>query len=57
MAERPAKRAKNGLCADAASEWNALEYNSGFNNRFATEAVPGALPVGQNSPQVAAHGL
>jgi len=34
-----------------------LHYLSGFANEFATEAVPGALPVGQNSPQVAAHGL
>ncbi|HVI60386.1 MAG TPA: homogentisate 1,2-dioxygenase [Luteimonas sp.] len=30
---------------------------SGFGNEFATEAVPGALPVGQNSPQRVAHGL
>ncbi len=26
-------------------------YQSGFGNEFATEAVPGALPDGQNSPQ------
>ncbi|MDG2526066.1 homogentisate 1,2-dioxygenase [Stenotrophomonas sp. HITSZ_GD] len=32
-------------------------YQSGFGNEFATEAVPGALPVGQNSPQRVAHGL
>ncbi|AJC46976.1 homogentisate 1,2-dioxygenase [Xanthomonas sacchari] len=32
-------------------------YMSGFGNEFATEAVPGALPVGQNSPQRVAHGL
>jgi homogentisate 1,2-dioxygenase len=34
-----------------------LQYMSGFGNEFATEAVPGTLPDGQNSPQVAAHGL
>ena len=34
-----------------------LHYNSGFANEFATEAVAGTLPVGQNSPQVVAHGL
>ncbi len=34
-----------------------LEYQSGFGNQFATEAVPGALPVGQNSPQRAPKGL
>ncbi|WP_426751074.1 homogentisate 1,2-dioxygenase [Myxococcus sp. Y35] len=32
-------------------------YLSGFGNEFATEAVPGALPVGQNSPQRAPYGL
>jgi homogentisate 1,2-dioxygenase len=30
---------------------------SGFNNEFATEALPGALPVGRNSPQRAPYGL
>ncbi len=33
------------------------EYQSGFGNEFATEAVAGTLPVGQNSPQRVAHGL
>jgi homogentisate 1,2-dioxygenase len=32
-------------------------YQSGFGNEFATEAIPGALPVGQNSPQRVKHGL
>ncbi len=32
-------------------------YQSGFGNEFATEAVPGTLPAGQNSPQRVAHGL
>ena len=32
-------------------------YQTGFLNHFATEAVPGALPVGQNSPQRPAYGL
>jgi homogentisate 1,2-dioxygenase len=30
-----------------------LTYMSGFGNEFATEAIEGALPVGQNSPQKA----
>lgn len=34
-----------------------LEYLSGFGNEFASEALPGALPVGQNSPQKAPYGL
>ncbi len=32
-------------------------YMSGFGNEFATEAVPGALPIGQNSPQRVPLGL
>ena len=35
----------------------ALSYQSGFGNEFASEAVAGALPIGQNSPQRVAHGL
>ncbi len=34
-----------------------LEYQTGFGNLHSSEAVPGALPVGQNSPQHAPHGL
>ncbi len=34
-----------------------LNYQSGFGNQFASEAVPGALPVGRNSPQKVTHGL
>jgi len=34
-----------------------MEYQSGFGNHFSTEAIPGTLPVGQNSPQRVAHGL
>jgi homogentisate 1,2-dioxygenase len=36
---------------------NALQYQSGFGNQFASEAVPGTLPQGRNSPQQVAHGL
>ncbi len=34
-----------------------VHYQSGFGNEFATEALPGALPVGQNSPQKVPYGL
>ena len=34
-----------------------LTYLSGFGNELATEAVAGALPAGQNSPQTAPLGL
>ncbi len=30
---------------------------SGFGNQFETEALPGALPIGRNSPQRCAYGL
>ncbi len=33
------------------------DYMTGFGNEFATEAVKGALPVGQNSPQHVPYGL
>ena len=32
-------------------------YMSGFGNSFETEALPGALPIGRNSPQRLAYGL
>jgi homogentisate 1,2-dioxygenase len=35
----------------------ALRYQSGFGNEFATEALPGALPVGRNAPQRVPYGL
>jgi homogentisate 1,2-dioxygenase len=35
----------------------ALSYMTGFGNEFETEALPGALPVGRNSPQKCAYGL
>jgi homogentisate 1,2-dioxygenase len=34
-----------------------LKYQTGFGNSFSSEAVRGALPVGQNSPQRAPRGL
>jgi len=35
----------------------SLNYQTGFGNEFTTEALPGALPQGQNSPQRAPLGL
>jgi homogentisate 1,2-dioxygenase len=34
-----------------------IHYLSGFGNSFASEAVPGTLPVGRNSPQRSPRGL
>lgn len=41
----------------AASARPTLGYQSGFGNHFSTEALPGALPQGRNSPQRAPYGL
>ena len=35
----------------------ALQYMTGFGNAFESEALAGALPEGQNSPQKCNHGL
>jgi homogentisate 1,2-dioxygenase len=39
------------------SEATPKGYMPGFGNDFETEALPGALPVGQNSPQRTPYGL
>jgi homogentisate 1,2-dioxygenase len=41
----------------AAGKETPLRYQSGFGNYFESEAVPGALPVGRNSPQRPPLGL
>lgn len=33
------------------SEDDPYRYQTGFGNRFASEAVPGILPQGRNTPQ------
>ncbi|MEV6103535.1 homogentisate 1,2-dioxygenase [Streptomyces sp. NPDC051940] len=42
---------------DARKTAEGLTYSSGFGNEHESEAVPGALPVGRNSPQRAPLGL
>ena len=34
-----------------------LSYMSGFGSSLSSEALPGALPVGQNNPKVCPYGL
>ncbi len=36
---------------------STLQYQTGFGNSCATEALPGALPQGRNSPQACPYGL
>src|SRR5580693_10478586 len=47
------------LCTldELVTNMNELGYQSGFGNEFASEALPGALPVGRNSPQLCPYGL
>ncbi|HET7921543.1 MAG TPA: homogentisate 1,2-dioxygenase [Gammaproteobacteria bacterium] len=53
MSQKPeTSGARSGAIAAEAGQ-----YQSGFGNEFATEALPGALPVGRNSPQQAPYGL
>ena len=36
---------------------DTLRYQTGFGNDFASEALPGALPIGQSNPQKPKYGL
>jgi homogentisate 1,2-dioxygenase len=40
-----------------AQKESKYQYQSGFGNHFASEALPDALPKGQNSPQQCPYGL
>src|SRR5436190_24350837 len=56
--KRTADREKEKFGAEATpKQLTTLRYQSGFGSEFATEALPGALPEGQNSPQRAPYGL
>ena len=50
---------QNPLSTTAPPVSSAIQagYMSGFGNGFETEALPGALPLGRNSPQRCAYGL
>jgi homogentisate 1,2-dioxygenase len=41
----------------AAPDTASLRYQSGFGSELSSEALPGALPIGRNSPQRAPYGL
>ena len=43
--------------AKQAAAERSPRYQSGFGNHFSTEALPGALPLGRNSPQRCPYGL
>ena len=50
-------RPESGLQGAATRAARNTGYMPGFANDFETEALPGALPVGQNSPQRCPYGL
>lgn len=53
-----AETQKDGAIPSFATRKNdPYEYQPGFNNHFASEAVPGTLPQGQNSPRQVRFGL
>lgn len=46
------KPPRNFVCVMSEANGNPkIEYMCGFGNHFSSEAIAGALPVGQNSPQ------
>src|ERR1700751_4963744 len=50
---RSASRGREGNAKAGAT----LRYQAGFAGEFVNEALPGALPEGQNSPQKVPYGL
>jgi homogentisate 1,2-dioxygenase len=53
-AARNKSAGRRSAAVNAAAE---LRYQSGFGSELASEALPGALPQGQNSPQKVPYGL
>ena len=45
------------MLASGAMAAGTLEYQAGFGNEFSTEALPGALPIGQSNPRKPPLGL
>src|SRR6202035_1979681 len=54
---RQNREQSTAVCESDNNLSDELQYQSGFGNEFATEAVPGALPQGQNAPQKHPLGL
>ena len=50
-------RSEPGLKAGEGQPTICAGYMSGFGNSFETESLPGALPIGRNSPQRLPFGL
>ncbi|MBV6524965.1 homogentisate 1,2-dioxygenase, partial [Ursidibacter maritimus] len=54
---RPPPALPDGMTQDRNGKGTTPGYMPGFGNDFETEALPGALPQGQNSPQKVNYGL
>jgi len=53
-----AETQKDGAVPSFATRKNdPYEYQAGFNNHFVSEAIPGTIPQGQNSPRCVRFGL
>ena len=57
VVDRPGQRNPRTAKAKPPAPGATRQYQSGFGNEFVTEALPGALPQGRNSPQRVAYGL
>jgi homogentisate 1,2-dioxygenase len=42
---------------EPSNKLDKFKYQSGFGNDFESEALPGALPIGQNTPQKCPYNL
>jgi len=49
--------ASNRIDVSVNDSVNPLQYQAGFGNQFISEARPGAVPIGRNSPQMPPYGL
>lgn len=57
LAVSPAAKSTASAAAASADDWSSLDYIIGFAAEASSEALPGALPVGQNTPQKCPYGL
>jgi homogentisate 1,2-dioxygenase len=58
MTIAPSTEEREAMVREAARDRaRSLTYATGFGNEHSSEALPGALPVGQNNPQKPPHGL
>ncbi|KAF8579366.1 homogentisate 1,2-dioxygenase [Ramaria rubella] len=57
FASDPSTTAGDVFVATDPSERDPYVYQTGFGNRFASDAIPGTLPLGQNNPQRCKYGL